>query len=161
MRLDGFRLDWRTSSEFSMQRTRCINPQWKDLFFIATVMYLCFLICLCMEIMERGLWGYFISKSITGFFLCLNFGVCNCISKTQLCTKEHIGVYSVIKSVITLLINENLDFDIHNSVLVVRKNTCCYDRAAQCPTGSCWSRGALAELPEGSQWNMQDRDVCY
>lgn len=83
--------------------------------------------------------------------------VWDCISKTQLCTKEHIGVYNAIRTVISLLINQNLDFDIQNSVLVLRKNTCCCDRAAQCPwwlTGSCWSWGALVELPWGSQWNM-------
>lgn len=36
------------------------------------------------------------------------------ISKTQLCAKERMGVYSVVRSVISLLINRSLDFDIQN-----------------------------------------------
>lgn len=146
------------------------HPQQKDLFFIATLFivmhFLCFLMCLCMEIMERGLWGYFSSKSITGYFLYLNFGVWDCISKTQLCTKEHIGVYNVIRSVISLLIDKSLDFDIQNRVLVVRKNTCCCERVAQCPWGSLRAAGP-GELWQSCQrdpseiWNMLGRDMCY
>lgn len=147
MRLLEFRLDWRISSEFSMQRTKCIIPNEKisiaTLFIVMYFLY--FLMCLCMEIMERGLWGYFSSKSITGYFLCLNLGVWDCTSKTQLCTKEHICVYSLIRGVISLLINESLDFDIQNSVLVVRKNTCCYGRVAQCS----WDPGNSGRAARG------------
>lgn len=42
-------------------------------------------------------------------------------------------MYSVISSVISLLINESFGFDIQNSVLVVGKNTCSCDGVAQCP----------------------------
>lgn len=150
-------------------------PRPANVFFVTTVMsFLCLLIHMCIEIMERVLQGYLRSKTaqairmpvVTGesglldhvFFLCLklwSMRLCGVVFLRH--AKECIWAYSVISSVISLLISESLEFDIQNSVLVVGKNTCRRDGVARCPWWLRWEllvQGTPAELPWGSRWNM-------
>lgn len=106
------------------------HPQRKYLFFIATVTsFLYFLMCLCMEIW-RGVCGVISSAKASLDTSSVWTLECEIASQKRDCTKERIAVYSVIRRVISLLINESLDFDIQTRVLMVRKNRCRCVRAA-------------------------------
>lgn len=114
-----------------MQRTRCIITIQKisSLLLLLCISYV--FICVCANYGE-GFVGLFHQQK--HHWILFEFWSMRLhISKTQLCRKECIGGYSVIRRVISLLINESLDSDIQNSAVVVRKKTCCYDRVAQCP----------------------------
>lgn len=88
------------------------SPTKKSLLYCYLCFYLCTYVFICVRARKlwRGVCGVIsaVKASLDTFSELQSMRLH--ISKTQLCAKEHIDVYSVVRSAISLLINESLDF---------------------------------------------------